>query len=80
MTNKSDQELGVMMTEYALIFFTITIVFFYILSMLFTETSDGYQITQTIDMPILGDSITNPLYGFKSYFQRISDFVALPIP
>jgi len=24
--------------------------------------------------------IPNPLYGFTSYFQRITDFLALPIP
>ena len=77
---RRSQEKGVMMTEYALVFFSITLVFFLILDNMFVKTENGYEIKQTIDMPIYNDSITNPLYGFKAYFQRINDFVALPIP
>jgi hypothetical protein len=77
---RKHQESGVMMTEYAIVFFSVTLVFFLILDNMFIKTEHGYDIRQTIDMPIYNDSITNPLYGFKAYFQRINDFVALPIP
>jgi hypothetical protein len=77
---KSTDQSGVMMTEYALVFFSVSLVFFLILDNMFIKTDGEYRIRETIEMPIYNDSITNPLYGFKAYFQRINDFVALPIP
>jgi hypothetical protein len=74
--NPLDSQKGVAMTEYAIIFFSLSLVFVIILNNIFIVTGDSYAIRQTI--PGLG--ITNPLYGFKAYFERISDFLALPIP
>ena len=71
----SDQS-GLAMTEYAIVFFAVSLVFVLILNNMFMETSNGYVIRPTIP----GLNITNPLYGYKAYFERISNFLALPIP
>ena len=67
---------GLAMTEYAIVFFAVSLVFVLILNNMFIETANGYVIRQTIP----GLNITNPLYGYKAYFERISNFLALPIP
>jgi Flp pilus assembly pilin Flp len=72
---------GVAMAEYAIVFSAITLVFALILSNMFEQVVvngvSSYSIRPTI--PALND-MTNPLYGFKAYFARITDFLALPIP
>lgn len=65
------------MTEYAIVFFSVSLVAFAILDQMFiADPVQGLSLRATI--PSLG--ISNPLYGFKAYFERLTNFISLPIP
>lgn len=75
--NLKKSERGVAMTEYAIVFVFIVLPLALALNEMFSVNAAG-EISLNRTLPSL--NITNPLYGFQSYYHRVTDFLALPIP
>lgn len=71
------------MTEFAILMAVFGLVLSLMLKLMFVEKGGHLEIRDPKQYPVsvLGvGEVPNPIYGFKAQYDRIENFLALPVP